>query len=210
MSGTAVVPSAARGLRERARAELVREITLEARRQLVSAGPRGLSLRAVARALGMAPSALYRYFDSREDLLAVLVDEARAALEEQTAKAAADAAGLSPRQRWLALAAAVRDCALRRPDEYALAAGTGADMLTLRQPPSALRELLADGDTAGGPLSPGLRSRLAGLAAGTDPALTARSLLAWAQLLALAACPDEEFFGYAAEQLADALRLPEA
>ena len=53
--------------RERARAELTREIKEEARRQLAAAGADGLSLRAVARELGMVSSALYRYYQSRDE-----------------------------------------------------------------------------------------------------------------------------------------------
>src|SRR4051812_943387 len=61
--------------RERVRAELTAEITDAARRQLASVGAAGLSLRAVARELGMASSALYRYFPSRDDLLTRLIVE---------------------------------------------------------------------------------------------------------------------------------------
>ena len=53
--------NAPRTARQRARAELTREITEEARRQLAATGANGLSLRAVARELGMVSSALYRY-----------------------------------------------------------------------------------------------------------------------------------------------------
>ena len=66
--------------RERARAELTREIKEEARRQLVAAGADGLSLRAVAKELGMVSSALYRYYPSRDDLLTALIIDAYNAL----------------------------------------------------------------------------------------------------------------------------------
>ena len=65
-----------RTVRERARAELTREIKEEARRQLAAGGAQRLSLRAVARQLGMASSALYRYFPSRDDLLTALIIDA--------------------------------------------------------------------------------------------------------------------------------------
>ena len=45
--------SASRTARERARTELTREIKQEARRQLAAHGAQGLSLRAVARELGI-------------------------------------------------------------------------------------------------------------------------------------------------------------
>ena len=59
--------------RERVRAELTAEITDAARRQLAEVGAAALSLRAVARELGMVSSAVYRYFPSRDDLLTRLI-----------------------------------------------------------------------------------------------------------------------------------------
>lgn len=68
--------------RERLRAETVEEIQSTARRLLVSDGYDGLSLRAIARAMGMSAPALYRYYASREDLIAALVDELKIELTE--------------------------------------------------------------------------------------------------------------------------------
>jgi AcrR family transcriptional regulator len=108
--------------RERVRAELTTEITDAARRQLASVGAAGLSLRAVARELGMASSALYRYFPSRDDLLTRLIidgyDDLGAAAE------AADDPGRPPRERWLAVCRAVRKWARAHPHEYALLYGS--------------------------------------------------------------------------------------
>src|SRR6476659_6284224 len=73
-----------------ARRELTQAITAEARSQIAQHGADGLSLRAVARALGLASSALYRYFPSRDDLLTTLIVEAYTALGD--AVEAADAA----------------------------------------------------------------------------------------------------------------------
>ena len=83
--------NAPRTARERARAELTREIKEEARRQLAAIGADGLSLRAVARELGMVSSALYRYFPSRDDLLTALIIDAYDALGEAAEQAIADA-----------------------------------------------------------------------------------------------------------------------
>ncbi len=91
--------SAGRTARERARAELTQEIKQEARRQLAAHGAQGLSLRAVARELGMVSSALYRYFPSRDDLLTALIIDAYVALGE-----AAEAASASGRPRTSAAA----------------------------------------------------------------------------------------------------------
>ncbi|MGW4256465.1 helix-turn-helix domain-containing protein, partial [Streptomyces californicus] len=65
--------STIRGARERARVEVTAAIKDEARKQLAEEGAAKLSLRAVARELGMASSALYRYFPSRDDLLTALI-----------------------------------------------------------------------------------------------------------------------------------------
>ena len=72
--------------RDRQRADTVRDIKDAARQVLVDQGPDGLALRAVARSVGMTAPGLYRYFDSREDLVehvvADLYDELVAVLEE--------------------------------------------------------------------------------------------------------------------------------
>jgi len=132
-------PSASRTARERARAELTREIKQEARRQLAASGAPGLSLRAVARELGMVSSAIYRYFPSRDELLTALIIDAYDALGEAAEAADAEAAGsgtadagtadagtaaTSVRGRWLAVCGAIRGWALAHPHEYALIYGS--------------------------------------------------------------------------------------
>jgi len=62
-------------IRARVRAEMIAEIKAVARRHLETDGA-NLSLRAVARDMGMVSSALYRYFASRDDLLTELVIDA--------------------------------------------------------------------------------------------------------------------------------------
>ena len=90
------------------------EIKAVARRQLAEQGSAALSLRAVARELGMVSSAVYRYFPSRDDLLTALIIDAYDAVGE--AAEAADAAA-APRRR--AGAVAGRDA--RRSARWALA-----------------------------------------------------------------------------------------
>jgi AcrR family transcriptional regulator len=117
-------PNAAHTARERARAELTREIKEEARRQLADAGAGALSLRAVARSLGMVSSALYRYFPSRDDLLTALIIDAYNALGDAVEAAAASVAATDGRARWVAVCHAARDWALANPHEYALIYGS--------------------------------------------------------------------------------------
>jgi AcrR family transcriptional regulator len=114
----------AAGTRARVRAELTREIADVARRHLASAGAAALSLRAVARELGMASSAVYRYFPSRDDLLTALIVDAYDALGEAAERAEAAAPRDDLRARWHAGCTAAREWALAHPHEYALLYGS--------------------------------------------------------------------------------------
>ncbi|MHC3467922.1 TetR/AcrR family transcriptional regulator [Streptomyces sp. 7R007] len=116
--------STAHSARARARIEITAAIKDAARRQLAAEGAAKLSLRAVARELGMVSSALYRYFPSRDDLLTALIIDAYdsvGAAAEAAHEAAADAA---PVERWTAVCEAVRAWALNHPHEYALIYGS--------------------------------------------------------------------------------------
>ncbi|GAB3647245.1 TetR/AcrR family transcriptional regulator [Glycomyces tarimensis] len=76
--------------RERMRAETIAEIKASARGQLLELGPSGISLRAIAREVGVSPAALYRYFDSLDSLVTELccdfydelIEETRAAMDQ--------------------------------------------------------------------------------------------------------------------------------
>ncbi len=113
-----------RTARARAREQITGEVLAEARRQLAEAGPAGLSLRSVARELGMVPSALYRYVASRDDLLTRLITDAYDALGTEVEAAVAAGAAGPDLERWLAAARAARAWALAHPHEYALLYGT--------------------------------------------------------------------------------------
>lgn len=121
MTSPRTAPRAATA-RERARAELTREIKEEARRQLAATGADGLSLRAVARELGMVSSALYRYYPSRDDLLTALIIDAYNALGEAAERAVAGPPAAL--ERWIAAWRAIRDWARANPHEYALIYGS--------------------------------------------------------------------------------------
>lgn len=86
------------------------------------------SLRAVARRLGMAPSALYRYFASRDDLLTALIVDAFDDLTATLALAYADArvtvAADDPGEVFVRVAAAYRHWAVRDTLRYRLIFGT--------------------------------------------------------------------------------------
>lgn len=65
--------NASQTARQRARAEITAEILAAARARLAEVGPGELSLRSVARDVGMVSSAVYRYYPSRDDLLTALL-----------------------------------------------------------------------------------------------------------------------------------------
>ncbi|MCK2219961.1 TetR/AcrR family transcriptional regulator [Actinomadura sp. ATCC 31491] len=116
--------TASRTARERVRAELTREITDIARRQLATEGAGGLSLRAVAREMGMVSSAIYRYFPSRDDLLTALIVDGYNALGEAVEQAEAACPRDDFTGRWLAACHGVRGWAVSHPHEYALLYGS--------------------------------------------------------------------------------------
>ena len=109
--------------RARVRAEITREIAEAGRAELAAVGAPALSLRAIARRMGMAPSALYRYFDSRDHLLTALIVDAYDAVAAAAAKADR-AAGEDSGDRWLAVARGIRRWSARHPHEWALVFGT--------------------------------------------------------------------------------------
>ncbi|MFC8508744.1 TetR/AcrR family transcriptional regulator [Streptomyces sp. NPDC057411] len=193
-----------RGARARARIEITAAIKDEARAQLAAEGAAKLSLRAVARELGMVSSALYRYFPSRDDLLTALIvdayDAVGAAAEEADAAAAA-AAPADHLTRWTAVCRAVRTWALAHPHEYALIYGSPVPGYTAPQdtigPASRVGLVLValargayqSRGIALPPLPPALHleaERLAAdLAPDLPPALAAALVAAWAQLFGL-------------------------
>ena len=115
----------AEGVRARVRAEMTEEIKAVARRHLASDGA-NLSLRAVARDMGMASSAVYRYFASRDDLLTALIIEAYDSVGETAERAAATAAGSGAdfADQLVAVGHAVREWALAEPHQWALIYGS--------------------------------------------------------------------------------------
>ncbi len=77
--------------RDRVRAATTQEIIQTARRLLVQHGPDAVSLRAIAREMGMTAPALYRYFSSHEELLRHVVADIFTELASHV-RAAVDAA----------------------------------------------------------------------------------------------------------------------
>ncbi|WPB93694.1 TetR/AcrR family transcriptional regulator [Streptomyces malaysiensis] len=107
--------------RERYRKQTREEAKAVALAQLSESGTAGISVNAIAKAMGMTGPALYRYFASRDELLTELITDTYRDLAETLARAVSDAA---PADRFRALARALRDWAKRQPDRYLLIYGT--------------------------------------------------------------------------------------
>ena len=194
-------PTAPRTARAVARAELTRAILDSARTQLGEVGPAALSVRAVARDLDMASSAVYRYFPSRDALLTALIVEAYDDLGDAVDAAVAARRPSDHLGRWRALAHAVRDWAVAHPHQYALTYGSPvpgyaapADTVAPGTRVSgALVQLMSDLQAAGiEPAAPSRRVSRAGRAAigpvlahtsaPLSPELAVRGMQAWATL----------------------------
>ena len=111
------------GKRQDSREQLEAKIVELGRRQLVDHGAAGLSLRAIARDLGMVSSAVYRYVSSRDELLTLLLVDAYADLADSV-----DRARDSEVELWsddvIAIAHAVRRWAIAHPARWALLYGS--------------------------------------------------------------------------------------
>ena len=104
--------------------EITREITDIARARLAAEGAAALSLRAVARDMGMVSSAVYRYFSSRDELLTALIIDGYNAIGEAVENADAACRRGDYSGRWLAACQAARAWAIAHPHEYALIYGS--------------------------------------------------------------------------------------
>jgi AcrR family transcriptional regulator len=189
----------AQGIRARARAALTDEIKQVAKRQIAEAGAAGISLRAIARELGMVSSALYRYYGGRDELLTALIVDAYDDVADAAEQAAREPGEFVA--RWVATACGVRDWARAHPHDYALIYGSpvpgyrapaetvpAATRVAL-VPLGLLEEGCRSGQVRGGPdarLPTVLRHDLSalraelGLSAPDD--VLARGLAAWSQL----------------------------
>ena len=112
--------------RERARADTDREIRETARKVLVTSGPEGLALRAIAREMGLSAPALYRYFPSREDLVEQLVADLYDELSDHLEAARDAAVPARPGVQLLAAARAFRQWATTHAVEFGLLFGSAA------------------------------------------------------------------------------------
>lgn len=197
--------------RAQRREQIEQQILELGRAQLAQVGAAALSLRAIARELGLVSSAVYRYVDSRDELLTRLVIDAY----DELGEAVESAVDLRSALR------AFRDWAVNHPAEFALL--YGSPVPGYQAPPertvapgtrviAVLLRLLAESapagvlDTAGAP-APGtplgeeFRDIAAEFGAGLDEAGVLAALCIWTWLIG--AVGQEVFGGYGRSTFAD-------
>lgn len=110
--------------REMARERFTSDILETATRQLAEVGAAALSLRSVARELGVASSAVYRYVPSRDALLTELILRAYRDLGAEAVAAETAVPRGELAERFRAVATAIRAWAQAHPHRYALIFGS--------------------------------------------------------------------------------------
>ncbi|WP_131740516.1 TetR/AcrR family transcriptional regulator [Actinomadura roseirufa] len=109
--------------RDRLRAATVKEISETARRILVEEGAEAVTLRAIAREMGMTAPALYRYYDSHRELLRHVVGDLFTELTAELHNAIHEVQPPDLSRKFLAVSRQFRRWALAHPREYALLFG---------------------------------------------------------------------------------------
>lgn len=188
------------GIRERARAEHILDIKRVAGEQLSTSGAAGVSLRAIARELGMVSSAIYRYFPSRDELLTALIVDAYDSIGSAAEQADAAVVDRNVRTRWIEVARSAYRWAGEHHTEYGLIFGTPVPGYAAPQDTigpatrftTVLLSLLVDaqrrGDVNAAPttIRPDIRRELASMRArleiDIDDQLLAAGLLSWVTL----------------------------
>lgn len=211
--------------RERIRAATAQEIKAIARRHMADHGAAELSLRAIARDMGMTAGALYSYYDTRDDLITALIADGYGSLAEaleaaRDSRPADDHAG-----RLLAAGHAYRSWAIAHPQEFRLIFGDpirgyrapegGPTEAAARRAGAVLVELVAAawpriraavpaGDHHWSDFDAGYSAWVREAFPGLPPAAVALHLRVWGRVHGLVAL---EVYGHLRPLLADAAKL---
>ncbi|WP_237102516.1 TetR/AcrR family transcriptional regulator [Nonomuraea sp. MG754425] len=111
------------GRRERLRAETTAEIKQVALKLMATGGPDAITLRAIAREMGMTANAIYGYFATRDELVTTLINEVYTALADAVDAAWAESSAAGPADRIRTWARAFRVWALANPEGFRLIYG---------------------------------------------------------------------------------------
>ena len=193
--------------REERRAQTVAEIKSLAMEQIRAGGPDAVSLSGIVREMAMSPAAVYRYFASREALLADLVVDAYDDLADFLASLAA--ADGTADETLTAVLDGARTWAREHPNAYRLvfqtSSGSGRELAPGRTVPAATRSMAvvvgalsaASGTSVGAPAAPaepdgldalvaawGARSGMSGSSgpSGPTPLVLRLALTSWTRL----------------------------
>lgn len=109
--------------RERLREGTREEIKALARRQMAESGGGALALNAIARAMGMVPSALYRYYPDRDALITALIVDGFNGLAEHLEASVADRPADAYGERLYRACLAYRGWAIAHPTDFQLIFG---------------------------------------------------------------------------------------
>lgn len=130
--------------RDRLRQATLAEIKSLAWAQIAESGAAALSLRAIARQMGMTSSAVYRYFPSRDQLLTVLARDGFTSLADTLEAAEVQSGARSDRldECLLRVVRAYRAWSLAHPSEYALMFGTPVPGFDVEGRPEVHEEMI--------------------------------------------------------------------
>lgn len=106
--------------RDRSRVDTDRQIRKVARSLLISRGAQGVTLRAIAREMGITAPALYRYYDSFEDLIRQVCTDICVDLAEELTGGLVPIAQQDTTARVFAVCRGFRSWAVRHPREFSL------------------------------------------------------------------------------------------
>lgn len=208
------------GKRQESRDRIEAQIVEVGRRHLVTHGAAGLSLRAVARDVGMVSSAVYRYVRSRDELLTLLLVDAYSDLVGAVDRARESAGIASWREDISVIAHAVRDWASAHPSGWALLYGSpvpGYHAPADRTVAVGTRVVAAFFDAVAAGIAGGEIAAMTGVATpalssdfdrlreefgfGGDDAVVAKCFLLWSAVVGAVSL--EVFGGYGADTLSD-------
>lgn len=201
--------------RQRARLETEAQITRIGNRMLDADGLDGVSLRAIARELGIVSSAIYRYVKNRDELLTILIRDAFTSIADEVDGA------LERDESVLTIGTTMLAWSRRHPNRWALVYGT--PISDYRAPRAetvvpgtrvmvSLTTLLADSPSAqDGPEHPrahaldALREGLLELGLEPDDQVIMRTVTVWSALIGLINALRFGQFGPGVEHVEDEL-----
>ena len=177
--------------RQERRSQTVQEIKTLAMQQVSDGGPEAVTLSGIVREMAMSPAALYRYFASRDALLADLVVDAYDDFADSVLDAAQDRSDAG--QHLTDVLNGARDWALAHPNAYRLifqtSIGSGQELAPERTIPAASRSMTTIVEAIAAVTEAGPQTEMdTETPALPDPALDT-ALQAWAERSHLAQYP---------------------